>query len=288
MLPRQGDDDSQLRYTAGRFCVGRCCGQRYRESRGFRILPRRSAHWRTHTDRGKKYQGERTHASSDADDFPSHIRTRTRGWSVLCVPGRNTISAAEGDVADRIDQVRCVELALIEHRGRKKPSRASTDSRLHRLHRSGDPRYIEDALEIVGQFLKAHFGAHPSQRPGQEVGGPHPILQRAEDVPDRASLMVIASGFRSSRRRVTCRRRLANEERCRNAALCFQSNPARQPRPLTGRRQDYRTRHGLGYSAKFSARRMEHTCIACPINPVRSFARTSGIGTTRTVSPSSP
>jgi hypothetical protein len=81
-----------------------------------------------------------------------------RRWLRAC---GNSISAAEGEVAGRIDQVRCVELALTERRGRKKPLRSSAGSHLHRLHHSGNPRYIQDALEVVGQHLKVHCGAHP-------------------------------------------------------------------------------------------------------------------------------
>ncbi len=68
-------------------------------------------------------------------------------WPRAC---GNSISTAEGDVAGRIDQVGRAELALIEHRGRKKPLGASAGSQLHRLHHSGDPQYIDDALEVVG------------------------------------------------------------------------------------------------------------------------------------------
>ena len=48
-----------------------------------------------------------------------------RSWPRVC---GNSIFAAEGKVAGRVDQVRCVELALIEHRERKKPLRASASA----------------------------------------------------------------------------------------------------------------------------------------------------------------
>jgi hypothetical protein len=35
---------------------------------------------------------------------------------------------------------------------------------------------------MVGQYLKTHFGAQPSERSGQEVCGAHPLLERTEDM----------------------------------------------------------------------------------------------------------
>lgn len=94
-------------------------------------------------------------------------------WPRVC---GNSIFSAEGEVAGRVDQVRCVELALIEHREREKPLRASASSHPHRLHHPGNPKYIHDALQVVRQYLETHFGAHSSERPGQEVCGTHPVF----------------------------------------------------------------------------------------------------------------
>ena len=74
-----------------------------------------------------------------------------------------------------------------EHRERKKPLRALAPSHPDGLHCPTNPKYIHDSLEVVRQYLKAHFGAHPSKRPGQEVCSTHPMLQRAEDVFNGAS-----------------------------------------------------------------------------------------------------
>jgi len=90
-------------------------------------------------------------------------------------------------VGGRVNEVRCVELALFEHRERKKPLRASVPSHPHCLHCPRNRKYIHDSLEVVGQYLKAHFGAHPSERPCQEVCSTHPLLQRAEDMFNGAS-----------------------------------------------------------------------------------------------------
>ena len=40
---------------------------------------------------------------------------------------------------------------------------------------------------MIRSYLKAHFGAHPPERPGLEVCGAHPILECAEDVFNGAS-----------------------------------------------------------------------------------------------------
>ena len=99
----------------------------------------------------------------------------------------NAIFAAEGEVRGRVNQVRYVELALFEQCERKKPFRASASSHPHCLHCPRNTKYIHDSLEVVCQYLKAHFGTHPPERPGLEVCGTHPMLERAEDVFNGAS-----------------------------------------------------------------------------------------------------
>lgn len=71
--------------------------------------------------------------------------------------------AADGEIAGRIDQVRCIELGLVKHRERSKPLRALASSHSHRLHHPGNSKYIHDPPKVVGQYLETHFGAHPSE-----------------------------------------------------------------------------------------------------------------------------
>jgi len=52
---------------------------------------------------------------------------------------------------------------------------------------SANPQYVHDALEVVRQYLETHFGAHPSERPGKEVCGAHPVLERTEYMLNGAS-----------------------------------------------------------------------------------------------------
>ena len=95
--------------------------------------------------------------------------TNDRKWPR---PFGNSIFAAEGEVAGRVDHVRYVELAPIEHCERKKPLRALASGHPHRLHHPDNPKYIHDTLEVVRQYLKTHFGAHPAERPATPVHGP--------------------------------------------------------------------------------------------------------------------
>jgi hypothetical protein len=39
---------------------------------------------------------------------------------------------------------------------------------------------MHDAFPVVGQYLETHFGTHSSKRPGQDVGGTHPVQERTE------------------------------------------------------------------------------------------------------------
>jgi hypothetical protein len=75
-------------------------------------------------------------------------------------------------------------------------SRAGRDEEDTTKYRSklgcGEPKCLcrsfdaeDDSLEIVGQDLKAHFGAHMRECPHQEVRGAHPQLESSEDVLDR-------------------------------------------------------------------------------------------------------
>lgn len=64
--------------------------------------------------------------------------------------------------------------------GRRTRLRGS--SHLHGLHRPGNPKYVHDSLEVIGQHLKAHLGTYSPERPGQEVCGTHPVFERIEDM----------------------------------------------------------------------------------------------------------
>src|SRR5476651_1871816 len=59
-------------------------------------------------------------------------------------------------------------------------SKIATQSCLNRADRLVHGDTIHDALQVVGQYLKTHFGAYPSERPGQKVCGTHPLLERTE------------------------------------------------------------------------------------------------------------
>jgi hypothetical protein len=68
-----------------------------------------------------------------------------------------------------------------------KPLGASACFQLHGFYCSRYAKYVHDALQVVGQHVEAHFGTHSPERPGQEVCGTHPVLERAEDMFDRTS-----------------------------------------------------------------------------------------------------
>src|SRR5664279_1460552 len=61
----------------------------------------------------------------------------------------------------------------------------SRPRQLHRLHRLRDAEHTHHAFEVVSQHMKAHFGAHASDRLGQEVRRTHPVLDGSERVLDR-------------------------------------------------------------------------------------------------------
>lgn len=58
--------------------------------------------------------------------------------------------------------------------------RAQGPSGLHGLHQRSNAYDFHDPLQVVGEYLQAHFGTDALQSPGQEMGGPHPVLQGAE------------------------------------------------------------------------------------------------------------
>ncbi|WP_208459633.1 hypothetical protein, partial [Paraburkholderia bryophila] len=60
---------------------------------------------------------------------------------------------SEGEVAGRSIKLDAFRLRQSNIRGRKKPLEASACSHPHRLHHPGNPKYIHDALQVVGQYM---------------------------------------------------------------------------------------------------------------------------------------
>ena len=58
---------------------------------------------------------------------------------------------------------------------------------------SGLTPNIDHSLHIVGQHLQAHLGSDLFEGPGQEVGGAHPCLERAERMLDGLPADAMAS-----------------------------------------------------------------------------------------------
>lgn len=52
----------------------------------------------------------------------------------------------------------------------------------HLRHQSLGTKDLDYSPQVVGQYLQTHLGSHSRQGPGEEVGGPHPGLQRSEHV----------------------------------------------------------------------------------------------------------
>jgi len=57
----------------------------------------------------------------------------------------------------------------------------------HRFHRLVHPEQVDDSLEVVGEHLQAHLGAHILQSAREEVRRPHPLLQSSEHMLDGTS-----------------------------------------------------------------------------------------------------
>ena len=55
------------------------------------------------------------------------------------------------------------------------------------LHQAPEANQRDHSLDIIGQNIERHFGADILQPPRQEMGVPHPSLDRAERVFDRAA-----------------------------------------------------------------------------------------------------
>jgi hypothetical protein len=100
----------------------------------------------------------------------------------------NAVFAAKRSIADQVDWVRCDEFAPFWHRERNKASWGLASDRCHGLQRPDDTQYFHDPLQVVGKARSGSSpGTHAFERPGQEVGGPHPVLQRPEHMPDCTS-----------------------------------------------------------------------------------------------------
>ena len=59
------------------------------------------------------------------------------------------------------------------------------DSPRNRDHQPVDPDQGDHSFDVVGQHVQRHFRSHPPKPPGQEMAGPSPGLDRAEQVLDR-------------------------------------------------------------------------------------------------------
>ena len=75
--------------------------------------------------------------------------------------------------------------ASLSDPGRRVPSREA--SFLDGLHQPPDTDQRHHPLDVVGQHMQCHLAAHVTEPPRQEMGVPHPSLDRAEGVLDRAA-----------------------------------------------------------------------------------------------------
>ncbi len=66
--------------------------------------------------------------------------------------------------------------------------------RPHRLDQRADTDDVHDPRQIIGEHAQRHLGAHVLQPFHQEMGRPHPRLDRAKGVLDR--LAALAHGLR--------------------------------------------------------------------------------------------
>ena len=56
-----------------------------------------------------------------------------------------------------------------------------------RTHRFRRAQHLHDSLDVVSQHMQAHLSANVLEPAREEVRCAHPVLQRAEDMLDRAS-----------------------------------------------------------------------------------------------------
>lgn len=68
-------------------------------------------------------------------------------------------------------------------------------SRLDRLNQSFCAQDGNDPLDVIGQYIQAHFGTDTGQGFGQEVGITHPLLQCPKGMFDRRPTNTHAVGF---------------------------------------------------------------------------------------------
>lgn len=80
---------------------------------------------------------------------------------------------------------RCIQASRMKLCASRAFWSAAYPSQGHEMLFDAHTHQAQLALEILGEHMQAHLGAHPVERSGEELGGAHPRLQRVERVLDR-------------------------------------------------------------------------------------------------------